>query len=1057
MKKRFIKILTSIACLACVATAGIGVSQLSGKEVLPAQAYEAVLVGDATMQEWYAYGSTFTAPAATVGGVQATKTVVISPDGKAYENQAVVLKEEGTYTVVWYASVSGKTVSAKKQFRVIKEVFSTSDGASWEYVEQLTCVTPTDTDGDGAVENRSGLKVSLAPESTFYFNRAIDVTQAQEIPLFEIYPYNQSNMVEGYNGAKIEARTIVFTLTDCYDPSISVSIYMKWRDGKPNAYFSVAAHNQKRTSAVARAENYVIKKNKEVYIDGTRYEVVYESSEGTNTDSPNADEYGYQLLYDYTEQRFTKNAWYPKYEKYTQRLISDLDNTTIYDTNPFTGFTTGEVYLSIRAEDFESDVCNIEFSSIKQLSGEDFKTLIESEKDDADVKAPVVTVDKALQNGNVKVALNETVTIPDALAFDLSLPVGTKAEKAVYYAYDPNKSDNIRVGLKNGTFTPTKAGAYSIVYSATDKYGNVGTAVVALECAAAANNQTVSIEVPAKQTAQAGETFVLPTCALNGLYTDAENVKTYIQFNGGEKRELTVESILLDGVGTYTLTYEYAAPLKTYVATMEIVATASDIVNVGEPVLPEYIIAGARYTLDTVYAYEYKGETPTAVAAATYMSVNGGEYQAIDYEDFTVADEGTVQFKYVYGDTQRYSDIVPVIDVGFGNELHMNEYCRIDETELSCTTEKDGLKFTSLLGDGDSTITYAQPISLYNFSIEFMVMADVLAVEDDPSTEKDEMVLPEDYGTLTGVTITLIDYYDRTNTVELHYIRKGNIAWLAVDDADEATLKRAFAGDRVQIIYDANKGGFVENAKTYAWENDFTSDRALLRITMEGIADNACLKIRKLNDQALTNRINDTEKPSIYVGGLSNGIYALGRVVDLGAAQVGDVLSPYLKGNLTLSVRTPNGSWATSLDGVALDGTCAVDRNYQIKLDSYGTYVVMYRYTDQAGNGESLGYSLIVDDRVKPTITLEDVVDGEVIEAVVGERVTLSEYTYADDQSLPEEMTTYVTVFTPTLVRAVIEDGTFLAERTGNYTVLYACYDANGNYATALYTVHVSE
>lgn len=1051
MKNKVKKILTSVLCFACIATAGIGVlSANDNVSVLPAQAYELVFTDGSALQAWYTYGSSFNAPSVTIDGVNATKAVVRMPNGKAYENQTVILNEEGTYTVIWYATVSGKTVSVEKTFKVTKEIFTTDEGSSWEYVEQIAC-TASET-------QKSGLKVSLAPESKFYFNRAIDLTQNKELPLFEIYPYNQSGLLEGYNGDKIEARTIYFTLTDCYDPSIYVTIKLEWREDQSNRIpdFSIGAVGQKSSGCIQRNETYTIKHNKEVYIDGTRYEFRYAPKIGTTLDSTNADEYGYQLFYDYGEQQFTKNSWSQNNQMLVQRLVTDLDNTDVYDTNPFEGFTTGEVYLSVYADNFEADICNIEFASIKGLSGDGFKTLIESKKEETDVKDPVLILDENLQRDNIKIALNETVKIPDATAFDLNLALGTKAEKAVYYAYNPNKTDNIRMGLKNGEFTPKKVGTYSIVYSATDKYGNVGTAVVPLECVQSPNDKAVNFNLPENLTAEAGELFMLPAYTMDGLYTDTEKVEKLVAFNGGERKEIIGNTMLLDGVGSYELTYRYATPFKTYEKSCVVTAAASDIIKIEEPVLPEYILANARYTLDTVYAKEYKTATPTKYATAVAVSVNGGAYQAIDYNDFTIAEAGTARFKYTRGETEIYSDPVKVIDVGFGGDLQKDKYFRVNETEVSCVAEKGGLNFTSLLGYGSSTLVYAQPVSLSYFSIEFTVLADILAVEDDPTTEKDETVLPVDYGTLTGVKITLTDYYDRTKKVDINYTRTGNVAWISIDEGNSLSLKRSFAGERTRIFYDEEKGGFVENSKTYAWKNGFSSDKVLLSVTMQGISDNACLNIRKLNEQSLNNRHNDDGEPTIYVSGLSNGIYELNRILDLGVAQVGDIFSPYLKGKLSLSAKAPNKEWVTSLDGIVLNGECEVNRSYQIQLSSYGTYSIMYRYQDQWGNTATLGFSIIVDDRVSPTISLKEVKDGDVIDAKVGERITLAEYTYSDDQSSKEAIRTYVTVFAPTLKTAKITNGTFLAEEKGVYTVVYSCYDANGNYVTAMYTVRVS-
>lgn len=1047
MKKKVIKILASIACFACVGAAGVGISQLSGNAVLPVQAYEAVLTDGATMQEWYTYGSTFTLPDATVGGEQTTKKVVTFPSGKTYASSSVILNEEGTYTVVWYATVSGKTVEAQKTFKVTKEVFTADEGASWEYVDHLSMVSDT-------TSNTGGVKMTLTQDTAVYYHEAIDLTGDKDIPLFQVYPYNQSSLIEGYNGSKVEARSIFFKLTDCYDPSLYITIELILAEGKTSPSVRSGANGQDMYGYQSRSASYVIKNWPETTIDGTRYEAYASKS----TYGTCADEYGYTFYYDHEKQQLSIDTYSPSHGRILYLLLNDYDNTDVYETNPFKGFTTGEVYLSVYADDFVDKQAHVEIGSVKGVTGADFKTLIERDKNEKDTKAPTIQVAEALATDNIKIAVNETISIPDATAFDLNLPVGTVAEKAVYYAYDPNKAKNIRIGLQNGCLTPTKAGTYSIVYTATDSYGNVGTKVVALECANADGDKAVSLSVTDAATAKAGTYLTVPKCNVGGLYADERGLKVFVQFEDGEKEEISAgEELLLTHVGVYTITYEYTTPFKTYTTTYQMTTEASDVINFDTPIVPEYLITQARYTLDVVYAYEYTAKEPTAYAAETYMRSDDGDFVAIDYENFQVTASERVQFKYVHGDKEIFSEELPVIDVGFDGALRMDDYFRTDESVISGVAANDGLKFTALVKADSSTITYANPILLSSFSMEFTALADVAAVADDPETEEDETVLPIDYGTFSAISVTLVDYYDRTNSVTVRYLNKGNVAWISVDGAEATSLKRAFHGLKMGLSYDKNKIAFMDNGVSYAWTSTFTSEKVLLRITLEGMTKDACLNIRKLNSQTLSDRDNDNGKPLISVSNVQGGIHNIGEVIDLNVATVSDNFAPYLKSELSLSVRCPDGGWAKSLDGVTLDGNCPIDRAYQITLATYGVYNVIYRYNDQLGNNQSLSYTIVVNDRVKPVITVEDIAEGDVIEAELGEVVKVADYGCMDDQTAEEALISYVTVFAPTLNVETLEDGKFAATKVGDYTIMYSCYDEAGNYSTVTYIVRVSK
>ncbi|MBQ7368971.1 MAG: hypothetical protein IJW60_04630 [Clostridia bacterium] len=86
----------------------------------PAEKYEATL--SETLAESYAFGSTFVVPQATlaIGGenVAATGFAVVFPNGTVENTADVVLDVSGQYTLVYYATVNGKTVSAEKTFKV---------------------------------------------------------------------------------------------------------------------------------------------------------------------------------------------------------------------------------------------------------------------------------------------------------------------------------------------------------------------------------------------------------------------------------------------------------------------------------------------------------------------------------------------------------------------------------------------------------------------------------------------------------------------------------------------------------------------------------------------------------------------------------------------------------------------------------------------------------------------------------------------------------------------------------------------------------------------------
>ena len=227
-----------------------------------------------------------------------------------------------------------------------------------------------------------------------------------------------------------------------------------------------------------------------------------------------------------------------------------------------------------------------------------------------------------------------------------------------------------------------------------------------------------------------------------------------------------------------------------------------------------------------------------------------------------------------------------------------------------------------------------------------------------------------------------------------------------------------------------------------------------MSVTFVGVSGDAGVAVQRLGEQSFSVK-KDTIEPYIYYPNAQGGIHELGAVVELSAAQITDVLTPYLEKNHRFYVIGPDDECLTSIDGVALDGTCDVTRAYKVKLDSLGSYLVQYVYEDQNGNPKTSHYALNVYDRTAPTIKLVDVSDGDVVKAKINTWVSVAEYSVSDDMTETKDILHDVVVYDPDYIRMTFEEGKFAALKKGDYLVCYYAYDDKGNYATVSYTVHV--
>lgn len=1028
MKKRLLSITLSICSLVCFAIAGIGVAfNRGGYDV--AQAYEIVLDEGFELQTEYAYGETFTVPSAKIENVSANKFVVVSPTGAMYSTPTVSLTESGQYTVIWYATVNGKEVAAEKNFMVTKSAFTVTNGAKWGYLEDLERVSDDTT---------SGIKVTLVAESSFSYNRAIDLSDPN-VPVAKIYPYqgilnleNAVDKIEPYQ-YNIEARNILVTLTDCYDPTNYVTIDLEWaanKDANRN-YWNF------RAGAVGQTAHGLRETVKEGYascmVDDKEYTYMLAPGQGTTACNV-TDDYGLTLYYDVELNRvYISHYRYAsgQYTSYNKRLIADLANETIYPKNPFKGFKGTEVYLSISASNFILNSANLEIASLGGLEGGEMLSASMN-----DEKAPIIELPEALKKGGISIARYEQIEIPDALVYDISIPYGTTATKTVYYGYNPNSSNNVLQPLSNGKFTPNKTGVYTVIYSATDASGNVGTARVDLQCQNVANNKAVTLDVQSQVNASAGSYLDVPVCSVSGFYSDASAVKKYVQFEDEDKYLFTGDTFFLRGVGNYVITYEYDTPLKTYTATCTVTAAASDTITIDAPALPEYFIKGATYTLDTAYAYEYNGRTPTAYVATVSMSSDGGEYVEINSDAVVITANDTVKFKYQRGAETEYSDTIKVVDVGFGGELRMQKYFYSESTAVTSSASSQGLQYVTDGVAKEVTLKYVNTISFSWFAVEFMFLSG------------DGVKLPG------SITFTLTDYYDRNNVVELSFVIGGGETRFFINGNQTASLEQSLLDVKTTLAY--SEGGFRLGSKTYLYDKNFTSDRALLKIDIKGMTGVTCLNIRSLCDRKLTDATTDKAQPTISVDKIHTGYQPCNSVITITKATATDIVAPYVKSGLRLTVKNPDGTYAKSVDGVELNGTCSIDREYELKLDSIGFYTVLYEYTDQNGGTCAFAYSPIVRDEVVPVITVLGVKENEVVTAAWGATVKVASAIISDNASSVKDIRAYVSVMAPSGTFTTIQDGTFYAKEKGNYHVIYFCYDEVGNNTTFSYVVKVS-
>lgn len=1026
-KKYFVFLLTLLSTLLIV----LGTRFLSETKVV---AEVGVLQSNATISTKYNLSSTLEIPTGNIlyeeNTYEADSYYLKKPNGVINQGRIHTLDELGNYTIIYSAKRDNLLLTAEQDFSVYQSVYGvSSQDSSVNYSERLTR------------DKVSGIQVSLSEGDKFNFNEPINLQGMDEFISFYPYATYKSDVitVDRPNGGytyDISAQKYIVRVIDCYDLTnyfeIELAIVASNQNSIPysNAtYFRAGVGTQtKAAMQTVREDKKISSPQREIYAEGVRYEVFY------------GDNYGVAGKWGTAE---TIPACSLKYEANTNRvyfnygsdwkLINDLDNADVNSGQLFTGFKTGEVYLSVYAENYVRATTEFEISKIGNYENEQ----LNCDGDYVDLFAPELVVNAPFDlTKKCYAAKGETLTVFDAYATDVNL-VGSVKTK-VFYEYNSDKPTQIY--LRDDKFTPTRTGDYTIVYTASDTYGNIAIKTVTLTVINV--DKAIFFETDSVPSLVAGEVCVLPEYTFSSINDEEIDISIFATFEGNEDNKTIIDKntreFFVENVGEYEICYIVKGILTQieYSYKVNSVSEGNICIDISNAYLPNYLIKNAEYTFDAVKAYKYEAKTPIEVDCQYYVSEDGKDEKQIDYSNYKVEASSTVRFKYISGDTVVYSPTIHVVDVGFGNNLSVKDYFVGDMTKES---KSASIVFSPNATSGSVSADYINVLSLNAFSIALKV--------------------PTDKDNFSSFNVVLSDIYDKNIVCTLSFgkTQDGNMT-LCANNGVPVDMGTPFVYNRyVTLNYDGSNQKFsVTGGPTIDCPVIFTTDKIAMQIRFDDIAGESAVELNSLSSQRLSKATKDGVAPSLKYNDVEKGERDLNSVVSVFAPIVGDVLSPYLKKNLSVKVFLPNGDFATSIDNVLLDGTCAADRDYQFQLSEYGMYKVEYTYVDQTNNATQEGFAIYVSDRTSPTITIANGYNENTLLGVkLGAVVKIADYTISDDFG-SEGLLSWVLVISPINEMILTEAGKELEfDKKGRWKICYYCQDSEGNATMRYYYVQV--
>lgn len=926
------------------------------------------------------------------------------PDGKVFVAGEYTLNAYGNYSIIYEFEENGRISEAEHSFTVNADSYTVGNNSQYK-------IDTLNTDfGQGV----SGLRVKLSSGESFTYNKPINVYNGGKTELISFnFPYFDPVV-----------REALVRLTDCYDPSVFVDIqYSKPVYGE--TYFLVGAYGKAAFGAWNNAKGDQIVKV--VNIDGEECKI---NEKGNMIPSNRKKERHANLGKDrYNNVTLSVDAsdkdrlrFYVDTdpEKAPTSIISELNNPDIYGYE-FGGFTTGEVILSVTVKSLTgSDYGEMEVASIAGLGGDALQPSVI-----IDTESPKLEIDTSSRVLNVMAGME--ITLPKASAHDASGLSG-EPKCLVYYGYGTSFESSVEI--KDGKFLPKYLGTYTVIYSASDVFGNETTEKLLLN-AVKEGSEGIDFSFEKIERAAAGEIVSFDNYKVNSLNKDATVIAKITQPDG---KEIVLDSekktLLLERSGKYKVKYEFFDSLYGGEQSYEFECSDKGLcrINASKVFMPDYVIAGAEYSTEDVRAYKYGANAPERTGLKCYISYDGGEYKEADADKFVVQNASVMKIRLVCASDEKVfieSDEIKIVDVKYGtSDFDVTKYFTGDFTG-SRSEDKSAYTSFDLKKTKAGAVSFINPLLLSCFNFRFSV---------------------SDRSNMGAYTIVLTDYYERNNVVRIKFGDKVTV------NGKETIVSDEYFGQPIMVSYDSSKNLSI-GSSTSKFDFGITSEKVLLSVEFENVTGGGEFNVYSICGQPFGYYVkSDALRPMIYAES-PDGVAYIGDEITLAKPAFSDVLSPSSRLNCVVSVYR-DGVLVKSTDGKTLKEVYALDE-HTFKIEGFGTYLIVYKYTDGEGRAnDELRMTVSVIDTVAPTIELVGY-NGKPAEAALNSVISPVPYNVSDNVSEKEAIDVFIVVFNEKNVRVCATSDTFTIKKAGTYTVYVCCYDEAGNSAYVTYTLIV--
>ena len=919
-----------LSCL-CVAFALLQ-KTVSAEDVPPT--YETTYVGEVIDAEEYLMADNTPAEGLTV----------VYPSGGIYGGKSFIMEQAGWYKVTYYATVNDVRVEETREYLAIRKpqnLIVAEEGMEIDFGKyEVESPYEMKKETYGAIVTfKAGQSISFSSNL-----KTKDLTKDYNILDLIVMP----SVFKETDFEKLTVRIADSENPDNYVEVIIVSSNAVDGDGQVS-YIRAGANGQQVggwEGSTYHIVNY-----------GTSVEHSFRAlgRQGDSRKNHTISEHSLTVSMDHKEKKIycgpISNASDEKL------LVNDLDDEGNYKGNPWGGFTSEEVTVTVTAGQFIKSTGKVLF---KQFGDYDLSNEI------IDDVAPRIVVEYEDWDKTPVAEVGKPFAIFPFTAND-GLDAQLKTNVWVYYVDESGRE--ITVDHDGKSFLAKYAGTYKIVYRAEDYSGNVDEQIVQIVAMESTPNILIAIEETLVEK-DVYETVAIPLASQMQAFGGSGCLTVERAVYAPDKSLLDVKGELqLSQLGDYKVIYT----VSDYLGNVEygVMTIRSQEIDapkfVETPAFNEQLMAGFVYDLPQVLAIETVNGKIVQLACNTYVN-------DVLTKDSFMAEGTEVSIRYeIVGSTgdDTKAWVIPVVDAEFGKYKSKYFYT---EDQITLTDEKNYLEFSF---SNDSAVTFVNPVSAQNLTATFSY------VKENTKFEKMTLVLTDAKDRELSVTAAL--FYDKADdswSLQLQN-SKGRIGYTT----SKEILTFGYSNGKITDT----SGVAIASISTYDNGEPFQgfSDCVYLTIAFEGVQEASLMRMTQLCNQSMGHGKSDIKKamdeikPVIILDEPFIMRQTLGSKANIPTAKAFDVLGQISEFTVTL----------TKVDGTLLasgDATKPID----FTLNEAGSYNVEYVAKDTNGNTEKVPYTILVNDTTAPTLQVKNNLKSSY---KVGDKITLPSYAATDN------------------------------------------------------------